>query len=753
MTYEELMRRRMMFQIHSKRNELPKVDTNVPNPNVVKHSATNDYLEFRKKVAAGAKKQRQANTAMFNITQANEQYYEELASNSIMVHAGTNSMTNAYVAKLDDFYGKGKPRYFYTKEEWEGYQRNKQAASQAGADRGTKQKEEASKIENKSYSTKKMEADINNRVSALNAQKAFANASGGVDPVKAAQNSFTNSENKYKAIEKSKELANDSSRWDKYNNKSGKDAIANVISKDSRFTNIKNPDEAAGYPGGPEKYYNDLEDAIKKELDYQKNASSQAGADRGAKEELNSKESNYRKNATNNSGADRATKEKENAEKEYINNATNPNDPKLNKLADSFTENGWKAKSKKMNLIVDRQNKNGMSVNVETAKKKSAKHSSLEDGITTAELTPEQEYLEFRKKVEAGLKHFGQTRGLMSLPVNQALKNGESLKHAGYGSNSVTNKYYAKIDDFWGKGKPRYFYSKEEWDGYQKNKQGASQAGADRGANQKAQAEAGREAAMKNSQPLVQKPDLVKEAQSGREAAMRNSQPLVKNNSSSTNPVKKFGDKLVNAINQSGNSDKSSVTVIIEDTTPENVKASQSGREAAEKSATKRTMTTMAYNKAMKDYNEVAKDIDKKYGFDKLDPEDTKAVNKTWQKLIKDASKVVESGKIDNPNNIKYEYQLLDDAQNSYAWAAYIQEYANEAVRLNSIYNDLQNEYAKTLQTAQAMTDFNALKEANEHAGELFNEMQKVREQINENAKESDSKVIPYLTEVYKELL
>lgn len=61
------------------------------------------------------------------------------------------------------------------------------------------------------------------------------------------------------------------------------------------------------------------------------------------------------------------------------------------------------------------------------------------------------------------------------------LKDYNSLSHADkYGAPSGTNKYYAKLDDFYGKGKPRYFYSKEEWDGYQKNKGYAENAEKDK---------------------------------------------------------------------------------------------------------------------------------------------------------------------------------------------------------------------------------------------------------------------------------
>jgi len=74
----------------------------------------------------------------------------ELNSMDSFMHAGTSynhyqSNQPGYYAKLDDFWGKGKHRYFYTKAEWDAYNRNKQAAQQAGADRAAKEKENAAK--------------------------------------------------------------------------------------------------------------------------------------------------------------------------------------------------------------------------------------------------------------------------------------------------------------------------------------------------------------------------------------------------------------------------------------------------------------------------------------------------------------------------------------------------------------------------------------------------------------------------------
>lgn len=47
--------------------------------------------------------------------------------------------------------------------------------------------------------------------------------------------------------------------------------------------------------------------------------------------------------------------------------------------------------------------------------------------------------------------------------------NEESLEHAGY-KPAGTHEYIAKIDNAFGPGKHRYFYTKEEWDNYNKNK-------------------------------------------------------------------------------------------------------------------------------------------------------------------------------------------------------------------------------------------------------------------------------------------
>ena len=88
----------------------------------------------------------------------------------------------------------------------------------------------------------------------------------------------------------------------------------------------------------------------------------------------------------------------------------------------------------------------------------------------------------------------------------------DSFMHAGTSYNHYQSNqpgYYAKLEDFWGKGKHRYFYTKAEWDAYNKNKQAAQNAGADRAAKEKENAA---------------KKTPVEQAQSGREAAIKQAQ-------------------------------------------------------------------------------------------------------------------------------------------------------------------------------------------------------------------------------------
>ena len=100
--------------------------------------------------------------------------------------------------------------------------------------------------------------------------------------------------------------------------------------------------------------------------------------------------------------------------------------------------------------------------------------------------------------------------------------------------------YYQKIDNAYGPGKARYFYSKEEWDAYQRELQGyhdkaqqdmarqnnlrqsANNPGADRAAKESALANAQRY--KRESEQAAQRRESMQKMTSGRDAAMRQGQ-------------------------------------------------------------------------------------------------------------------------------------------------------------------------------------------------------------------------------------
>ena len=1050
MTRDELYRKRMMFQIYSSRNQMPKIETNANNE-PLKHSATNDYLEYRKKVAAGVRIQKENNKSnLFNVTEANEQYYQDLMDQNIIIHAGTYKPagTHEYVAVLPDFWGKGKHRYFYTQQEWDNYQKNAAGAGQAGANRGAR---EGADAKNKALATAGQNAYADSRKNAFNAtvnsakkdlqnknlaeagQKAFENsqknsalttaqsrreaaiANSKGDSKDDAQD-VTNTVKDYNASkrewEKNSQANPEAQRAQKMRENAEKEDTDNISNTVKNYNASKreweknsqanpeaqrgakeseraNAQKQAANQSGSANAAKSQGEAYDEYMNNKKMSANQSGSANAAKsegegydrykkdladkeelrkqveqEEINAE--NYAKNKSDSKGIDKAAKDRaikesadsilnsKNPAKEIANNkmiskdidviidmlndgvadfnkdgrihidkSKNPKaveyiqnsdlgamynallqggmskrsidaaitdeiekrykaskESKVQNAVGKFAQKGGQkdianaikgmSDSKAKHLAANQSGSGnaareaGEKQDIAKAKKAreeedakakryddryeknngkkkyatSVKHFAFEEE-EEEEVTPEQEYLNFRAKVEAGMKHFGLMRGLMSVPVNQGLKNGESLMHAGTGKYG---DYYNKIDNYYGPGKARYFQTKDEWDAHQRelegykkkaekdvaerdrkiaqqnewNKNSQANPGAQRGAqqyvtgkitnkqNQKdtanknyyntqsksnpeqrrgfteaAQgrlagsnftpsvadtnfnstptnlnlygADSSKTTAARNAYQSSYRNDLLNKAQSGREAAINNSAPgidkdiqrrkfLEANQSGREAAIKNSGSLGGTSTNDDGTS---KVTVVIEKI-PENVQQAWAGREGDEKAATKRTMITMAYDKAVKDYNEVAKDIDREYGLDQV--ETTKDLVKAYTNLIKDTEKVISKGNVPNPDNVKYE-SLVDG--NNAQYAAYIQDYASEILRLESVKQDLQNEYDKTIQLASSQSG-NGFRESHQRATELFDQMMDINEQINWLNKESLSKVYPYLAAVYK---
>ena len=88
-------------------------------------SCTEEYKQFRKKVAEGRKKDRLIHTTVISPEDLNARYRQELFDNNVLIHTDINK----YYRKVD--LGNGNWRYFYSKEEYDAYvdNKNKQGAS------------------------------------------------------------------------------------------------------------------------------------------------------------------------------------------------------------------------------------------------------------------------------------------------------------------------------------------------------------------------------------------------------------------------------------------------------------------------------------------------------------------------------------------------------------------------------------------------------------------------------------------------
>ena len=99
---------------------------------------TNDFYEFRRKVAQGREKNAIAHTGLINVDELNERNLRNQFEKNTLIHAGTNQNKDyKYYNKIE--LPNGDTRYFYTKAEWDAYQegKNRDAYNAANAAKKT----------------------------------------------------------------------------------------------------------------------------------------------------------------------------------------------------------------------------------------------------------------------------------------------------------------------------------------------------------------------------------------------------------------------------------------------------------------------------------------------------------------------------------------------------------------------------------------------------------------------------------------
>lgn len=89
-----------------------------------------EYKAFQEKVKAGAERHRLAHSSFISPEELNAKYQEELENNRIICHA-SNGQNYGYYQKIEKYYPDGSTRYFYTKEQWDAYQKGLKLQKQA----------------------------------------------------------------------------------------------------------------------------------------------------------------------------------------------------------------------------------------------------------------------------------------------------------------------------------------------------------------------------------------------------------------------------------------------------------------------------------------------------------------------------------------------------------------------------------------------------------------------------------------------
>lgn len=105
-------------------NELQHSELNERRNTMIK--TTNDFYKFRQKVAIGKEANKLAHKATISPEELNERNFQNQLDNNTLIHAGKNFK---YVAKEDV---NGKPRYFYTQEEYDAFKNTGKSAGNAG---------------------------------------------------------------------------------------------------------------------------------------------------------------------------------------------------------------------------------------------------------------------------------------------------------------------------------------------------------------------------------------------------------------------------------------------------------------------------------------------------------------------------------------------------------------------------------------------------------------------------------------------
>lgn len=382
--------------------------------------------------------------------------------------------------------------------------------------------------------------------------------------------------------------------------------------------------------------------------------------------------------------------------------------------------------------------------------KDNIKHSADEtSSITSSAIGDEiiDEYKAFQEKVKAGTEKHRLAHSSFISPEELNAKYQEELENNRILCHTTNYKYYNKID--LGNGQTRYFYTKAEWDAYQRGEDGKKQDEFKKQQAQKKVAEdrnnmSGYEEWKKNQSTTQKKntssSDVSKDIQNYNDTlnqvkeadrslnvqvAQNMREEAIKNSKVQSEPNTKPSELAV-ALKQ-----------ILDDSKTLKVQEAQNKREEAIKKSQEAGKEADRINKINNDYKntinenvKLSSEIDKKYDFDDIKDEDD--LKECWRDLLGDIREIKDN--VDNPDKVRY-----DISENNENYSAYIDEYLKKEIKLN-------NEIETAFRKSQNARNYDESK----RYGDEWTKLNKEKEYL---VKEHKTKVYNYINNLYKELL
>ena len=246
--------------MYARRKEVEMMNESLSHSADEYEGVMDEYHEFMARVKKGKEANRLAHSSYVSADELNRKYYEQLYENAFIVHSGSNNQQyGSYYHKIDDYYGKGKHKYFETKEEYDAYVENQNREAKKTAE--VKEAERGNDMNG--YNTWKQQQEAKKQ----QAQKDTARKQSGMEGYEDWKSSKDKSDrqkeeayNKNKDLEKAGQESDVIKKYSEIIRSSSPEAAAKVYLNDKKVTDFINKLEKRYKSGALETYQSKFDD-------------------------------------------------------------------------------------------------------------------------------------------------------------------------------------------------------------------------------------------------------------------------------------------------------------------------------------------------------------------------------------------------------------------------------------------------------------------------------------------------------------